>query len=293
MHKPSKQFIVRGSIAIAVVAVVLVVQTTWFRALFNKAPKNIVADSPTVGDVIDKDSNGNGIADWEERLWGLDPTVLYTNGVPNKQIIEEKKQSLGVAPVDTSTLNETDKLSRELFTLATALGQSDEVDNTTLNQIAAQFGTNIQTDLVTNRYSAKDVQTIKTTSQSLIAYSTTLQKILTKYDKGQAELDVIVQAVENGDESGLAELDTTAASYRALAKELIATKTPIGVAPYHLEMTNAVAGVADSFGYIQELSDNGLSALVGVAIYKEYSLSFDTAAATMRDYLAEYGILGS
>ena len=282
MTRPSKQFIIRGSVAIGIVALVLIVQTDWFRALFRKAPLPPV-DTTTVGDVLEQDSNGNSIPDWEEQLWGLDPTVLYTNGVPNRQIIEEKKRSLGVAPVDISTLNETDKLSRELFTLATALGQSQEVDNATLSEIAARFGSTIDTDLVRNTYSAKDVKTIKTTSQSLIAYTAELQKVMTKYDKGQADIDVIAGAVETGDEAGLAELDATRASYRSFAKELIALNVPIGIAPYHLTIANSVAGIADSL----------LSALVGIAVYKQYSLSLDAAVAEMGNYLREYGILSS
>ena len=224
MHTPSKQFIIRGTIAIGIVVIVLVVQTNWFHTLINKNDAAPVAPSTTVGDILDQDSNGNGITDWEEKLWGLDPAVLYTNGVPNRQIIEEKKRSLGVTPIDTATMNETDKLSRELFTLATALGQSGDVDNQTLSQIAGGFGSSIDTNLVRNTYSAKDIQTIKTTAQSLTTYTNNLKAVLKKYDKGQAEVDVIVNAVQNGDESGLAELETTSTLYRSLAKELIGLK---------------------------------------------------------------------
>ena len=294
MHTPSKQFIIRGSIAIGIVAILLILQTKWATKLFHKnSTTTAVSSTPTVGDIVGQDSNGNGITDWEEKLWGLDPTVLYTNGVPNKQIIEEKKRSLGVSPVDTSSMNETDKLSRELFTLATALGQSDQVDSQTLSQIAAKFGSSIDTDLVQNRYSSKDIQTIKTTSQSLTSYASNLRTLLAKYNKGQADIDVVVQAIEQGDESGLATLDTTRDSYRALAKALVALKVPIGVAPYHLTIANSMSGIADSFGYIQQLSDNGLSALIGIAIYKQYSGALDTAVTDMKDYLTGYGILSS
>src|SRR5690348_17285703 len=95
--RPSKQFLIRGGIATGIVALILIVQTDWFRALFNKPPLPPTTSDKTVGEFIAKDSNGNGIADWEEKLWGLDPTALYTNGVPNKQIIEEKKHALGVS----------------------------------------------------------------------------------------------------------------------------------------------------------------------------------------------------
>lgn len=295
MSRPSKQFIVRGAIATSIVALLLIAQTDWFRALFNKGPKNDVAtNNLTVDDVISKDSNGNTIPDWEEKLWGLDPTVLYTNGVPNSQLIEDKKRALGVnGTVDESTLNETDKLSRELYTLATALGQSGEVDSATLEQIAASFGSSIDTERVENQYSVKDIQTIKTTTQSLATYTATLQKILDRYDQNQADIDVVITALETGDESGLAELDKTQVQYRAMARELKAVPVPIGIAGYHLSMINGVYGIAESFTFIQELSENGIVALIGIASYRQYSALFDTAVFDMAQYLTEYGILSS
>jgi hypothetical protein len=295
MSRPSKQFIIRGALAIGSVAVLLLVQTNWFRALINKDPlQQTPTNDLTVGDVIDKDSNGNTIPDWEEKLWGLDPTVLYTNGVPNSQLIEDKKRALGVTTAaNESTLNETDRLSRELYTLATALGQSGEVDNATLEQIAAAFGSSIDTERVTNQYSVKDIQTIKTTTQSLTTYTKQLTTILERYDKNQADIDVVITALETGDESGLADLDTTKAHYRALARELKAVPVPIGIALYHLSMINGITGIAESFTFIQELSENGIGALIGVATYREYSAMFDTAALEMAQYLTDYGILSS
>ncbi len=36
--RPSKQFLIRGGMATLIVAIILIVQTDWFRALFNKPP---------------------------------------------------------------------------------------------------------------------------------------------------------------------------------------------------------------------------------------------------------------
>lgn len=295
MSRPSKQFIIRGSVATAIVAVILIAQTAWFQKIFHKKESTPSQETLlTVGDIVTKDSNGNSIPDWEEKLWGLDPTVLYTNGIPNSQIIENKKQALGVTDsTNQEPMNETDRLSRELFTLATALGQSEEVDSATLEQIAAAFGSSIDTDRIENTYSLKDVQTIKTTSQSLTTYTTTLKKILARYDKNQADIDVVVQALETGDETNLPQLATTTTTYRALAKELSALPTPIGLAGYHLDILNALAGIADSFTYIQELPENGVGALIGIASYREYSTKLDTAVLNMGQYLSDYGILSS
>lgn len=292
-NRPSKQFLIRGGIAIGVLAIVLIVQTSWFRALFSSDTdeSRVTVDNTTVGDILNQDTNGNGIPDWEEKLWGLDPTVLYTHGISNRQIIEDKKASLGVSGTATTPTNETDRLSRELYTLAIALGQSDAVDSATLQEIAANFGSSIDTNLVTNKYSSKDIQTIQTTSQSLTTYSTQVKNILSRYSKGDDDIAIIVQAIETEDTSGLEALTATRAQYIKLTKELAAVRTPVGVANYHLDIINGIAGVGDSFEIIQQLSDNGISALIGVALYKNYNTKLDTAVIGLTDYLSEYGIL--
>ncbi len=48
----------------------------------------------TVGGIIQKDGNENGIADWEEYLWGLNPNK---DGEKNREFIyQRKKPSLQV-----------------------------------------------------------------------------------------------------------------------------------------------------------------------------------------------------
>lgn len=288
---PSKQFIVRGSIAIGIVVVILVVQTTWFRSLFHKKPLPVVSSTTTVGDIITQDTNGNGIADWEEKLWGLDPSVLYTNGVSNKVIIDEKKKALGADNTNNTPQNETDRLARELFTLTQALGQSGEVTSDGLNQIAAKLSTSINANGVTNQYSLKDIQTTKTSVASLQTYYNAMANRTTKYQADLPDIDVVISALETGDSSQVPELLQTAKAYRAIAKDIVKIPVPIGMAGYHLDVVNGFVGVADSFTYLQELDDNATNALIGIAIYNNYNNKLSTALIQMRDYLTRYGIL--
>lgn len=289
---PSKQFIIRGSIAIGIVAIVLIVQTSWFKSLFHKKNQvSLLPESTTVGDLVLKDSNGNGIADWEEKLWGLDPTVLYTNGVSNRQIIEEKKKTLNTSDATAEPTDETDRLARELFALTAALGDNEQVSDETLSKIAAKFGDSIDAGKISNHYSLKDLRIVQTTTGSLRTYYLAVQKKLKGYDSDVADIDVIISALETGDTSRLPELTKTTLLYRAIAKDLSALPVPVGVSGYHLALINGLAGVADSFTLLQEINDNAGVALVGVAVYKNYSAKLSSALTDMEDYLTKYGIL--
>src|ERR1044072_2206217 len=92
---PSKKFTVVTGIVLIVVAGVLIVSsyfassTIFSRSINKNAP---VESSGTVADIITRDTNGNGISDWEETLWGLDPKG---NGEENKKTITAKKAAAG------------------------------------------------------------------------------------------------------------------------------------------------------------------------------------------------------
>ncbi len=289
--RPSKQFLIRGAIAFGALAIILMVQTDWFRSLFHKAPLT-VDSTKTVGEFVAQDTNGNGIADWEEKLWGLDPTVLYTNGVSNKSIIEEKKRALGITEADNGApQNETDSLARELLTISAALGQSGEITQDSLAAVGARLAESVEFQQESNHYSIKDFSTVQTSTATLTAYYATMGKLSSKYERGGSEIDVISAALESGDTSGLSQLDPIKKSYEAYAKELTALPIPVGVERMHLEIANSIYGAARAIGYMQELGDNGANALAGVALYKIYEAKLSLAVTDLESYLKRYGIL--
>lgn len=290
-HRPSKQFIIRGSIAVGIVVIALVVQTDWFGGLFDTKPLPVMDPNTTVGDIVTQDTNGNGIADWEEKLWGLDPSVLYTNGVPNKQIIENKKRALGATDANANPINDTDRLARELYVLALALGQSETVDQEVLTQISAKIGTSINIKEATNRYSLKDLRTVTSSDRSLRTYYAAMTALVEKHKTDTKDIAIIISALETADTTQLPQLAQSAATYAAFAKDMSALSVPIGVAPYHLAMMNSIAGIAESLPYLVQLNDNAIASLIGIALYRQYNLQLTTALINTEDYLSKYGIL--
>jgi hypothetical protein len=290
-YKPSKAFLIRGSIATGFIALILIFQTTWFTNLFNKKPKLPLTQNTneTIGGLVAKDTNGNGIPDWEEKLWGLDPSVLYTNGVSNKQTIEQKKKDLGITSDDKTPENETDLLAKQLFSITSAAGSGGQ--NTDFAAIGTELGKSIKLKQVTNRYSLKDIKITKTNTISLQNYYKSVNKITSQYKNETDGIDIIVGALETGDYGSLPKLKETALVYTKLSKELQNITVPIGVSDYHLALINGFYGVAQSFGYIIEMEDNGVNALAGIAIYKNYSESIDQASIDLNDYFVDYGII--
>lgn len=290
-HLPSKTFLIRGGIATLIVVGILVAQTNWFRNLLHKEPKPTLSEL-RVGDIVGADSNGNGIADWEEQLWGLDPTQLYTNGTPNAEIIRQKKLALGIEnPSNIDPNNSTDTIAQKLFVLSTALGQSEEVTDTALQNAAQDLGNSAQISQVSNHYSAKDLKRVATSTASLTTYRKAMQSVLGSVNGGQDELHIIVRALETGDISAVGELGPIAVSYKNLAESVRAVPVPIGIAEYHLALMNALYGIADSFTLIAQFETDGIVGLSGVSAYKKFDTALENSLFGMQQYFIQYGIL--
>ncbi|MCC7436720.1 hypothetical protein IT402_02515 [Candidatus Nomurabacteria bacterium] len=289
--KPSKRFLIRGGIATGILALLLIVQTNWFSSLFSKKNINGIAVSDaTVGEIVGRDSNGNGIADWEERLWGLDPTVTTTNGVSNKSIIEAKRRTLQNTE-EAGPLNETDRLAREIFGFTSALGTENSISSESLSALAVKLGQQgVKADTLPT-YTLSDIKTIQTNRKNLTDYEKNLSSVLSSYDKTLPEIDVFIRSVEAGDYNQLETLDKSIVFYKNLSKKLIKINAPIGVAQYHLDITNSVAGISKSFEKMKVLENNGIMALVGLSEYRYHDKKLDDTLEKLATYLRQYAII--
>lgn len=292
LNLPSKIFIKKATALTVLVSILLFTQTGWFKQKFLKKNPSIVAGNQTIKELLDKDTNGNGVSDWEEKLWGLDPAVLYTGGVANKDIIETKKKSLNINPTseDTEGVSPTDKLARELFALTVTLGQSDEIDSETLKSIAQKLGDSVKAKTSIS-YTIKDIRAVSTTEESLKKYSEDIIGVIESFDRNSADIDIVIESLQNADFSRLSELEKSSIAYKEYSKKLLTIPVPIGVVPYHLGIVNSFNGFGESFSYLSKIEDDGLSGLIGVAIYKAYNEKIVISLFNLEEYLKKYAII--
>lgn len=289
---PSPQFLKRASIIFGIVVVILITQTTWFKGLFHTQKKVSVVDTTTtVGDVVDADTNGNGIPNWQERLWGLDPTVLYTNGLSNRDIIEQKKKTAGIIDVaNNQPLTEEDRLARDLYSLAVSLGQSD-ANSVVAQEAAAAMGDKVSIKTISNKYTLSQLRTTPTSPTSLTTYKQSIQTAVKKIDITAPGIEIVIEGVTSGDYSQLPLLSEGITAYATAAQELKKVIVPIGLAQFHLDMINGLAGMAEGFVYLKNLESSSFGGLSGIALYKTHSIMFIKATNGINQYLQKYGIL--
>ncbi len=289
---PSKRFFRNAAIITVIVGVLIVIQTKWFRNSIRNEKKDTTAalGNLTVQEAITKDSNQNTIPDWEERLWGLDPTVAITDGVSNKTIIEQRRKQFQSENTEEN-LTETDKIGRDLFALSAALEQND-TDIEALQKMAEEIGREVTSKGFTNQFRLADIKTVKTTKQSLETYYQTISRIYKKYPALGTELTEIATASDTGVIEDPGSLQATATAYQALAQEFAKISVPIGVSSHHLGIINSLDHIGSSIQLIIKMEEDGINALVGASFYGNYTVLLSEYSDALQKYLTDYSILG-
>ncbi len=275
-YLPSKMFLVRVAFILGIIAIIFGIFKT-YTYFKNKPQKNNQA-TVLVRDVVGTDSNNNGIADWEEYLWGLNPAK---NGESNKEFIMAKRKTLSengsVFSAQNENAKESENLSKEFFAVVMSLIQSNNMSEETVAQISDVIGQKVKTEPIPDIYTM-DMLTVSTTTDSEITYFQAFDKLNAKYsnlDMG-GELTIIAQGIANNDPQAIKIATNMASSYRSFGQELLKIPVPEKISAGHLALVNDYEKVAKSIEGFSGLLDNPLVGMKALLNYKKYSDSIIT-----------------
>lgn len=284
-YLPSKKF--TAIVLLIVVVVVLFFTIRSVAKYFHN--KKIAKGAPTpvavtVGSLTQKDSNDNGIPDWEEYLWGLNPN---RNGEKNKEIILEKKKLLsknGIISIENSNIKtNNDALSRQFFASILALQQNGELNEDSLQSLASAVGENVSIAEINDTYT-KDMLIIDD-SVTLKKYNSIFMGIIKKYkdkDVGK-ELTIIAQGIANNDKQAFYALQDISKSYRIMGSEIVKIPVPYQISDIQLSIANncnKIGTIINDMGQSTEDPMIGINSLLG---YKKYS---DDLATNIEELLS-------
>ena len=229
----------------------------------------------TVGTIIQKDSNNNGIADWEEYLWGLDPNK---NGEANKQLIIAKKKELQqnnpTQPEDDAkTITQNDMLSRQFFATIMSLQQTGNLDDQAMASISESIGQEIKTTPILDVYTNNMLIIKKDSSTANAAYFNAFSNLVNKYENKDigSELTIISQGIVNQDPQALYAAKTVATAYRDFSKDLIKIPVPSSAASTHLSLANNYEKTAQSIEGLTQVLTDPIIGMRSMLNYKKYS----------------------
>jgi hypothetical protein len=273
-YLPSKQFIIKTTI------IVVLIMAIWgigkvIKIFKKNNTEKTMQNKVLVKDVVQKDSNTNGIPDWEESLWGLDPNK---DGESNKQIIESKREELSRSSENyiiegPTPSKETEDLSKEFFSVIISLQQTGNLDDNAIQAISKAIGEKITATPIKDTYT-ENMLTIKTTNEKSVSdYYDAFKKLSDKYsdkDIGN-ELIFISQGLKNNDPKAVSVVGSIAESYRLFGQELIKIPVPESISEYHLNLANNYEKVSRSIIDLMQILSEPILGMKALINYKNYT----------------------
>jgi len=270
-YLPSKKFTSRIVILVALFAIVFSVYKI-IKLVVNRGSKNSSVKLNIIEKVQD-DSNNNGIPDWEERLWGLNPNK---NGAKNKEIIDSKRRSLvsqNSSSINNTAVTSNDDLSKEFFAALISLQQTGELDQNAMNVIADSISQKIVSKPLVNIYKKSSLKIVSSSLENNKAYLKDFADINDKYkDKDiGTELIFVIQALADKNPKILTLTKPIAEAYRNFGQDLMKIPVPSNLASIHIIMANNYEKNAESIEGLMQLEDNPLVGMESLINYKKYN----------------------
>lgn len=246
----------------------------------------------------EKDSDEDGLKDWEETLWGTDPAQADSDsdGTVDGREIKENRNPLiannakqGQAPSDAvsaeiikdqettiqeqKALSATERLSRDLLSyyLATRQGGAS-LSETQKEELVYQLLRKYATDGTrVAAYSKKDIKLLhRDTAEAIHDYGNAVGEILFGPATTTAAVTTISleQIMQNEDVSELARLDPVIAWYGNAVKGLLAIAVPDSAVALHVELLNAFDRVQGDLSGIRSLFEDFITAWTAMRYYQ-------------------------
>src|SRR3989338_495814 len=274
MKLPSKKII-----ALIIVCVSAVVFAFSYQKYSNRTVAGSIKQADLVQVAGEKDSDTDGVSDWQEVLWGLDPqnAVSNTDKIPDSEYLNKKKEELAKNPSQiknkfdttgsnagtTSNLSPTEKLDIETFSEYTSLKQSGVLTTPNIN-ITTEGIANNNSYTFENSYKISDIKTIPDSDLGGVKlygneFAALRSKYVNQYQKNTLTSDIFNQDNVSGN-NFQNKINSISNIYLSLSNELSILKVPSSLAQTHLKLINNYAKSASAFKILSNLSEDPLSA---------------------------------
>ena len=256
------------------------------------------SESAALQAIATKDSNGDGLPDWEKVLYGIPLTSTTTDyfhlGMTDGQavarglIVPKAIANLPLAATTTSSMVTDSSLppppapgtltaafAQNFFTLYLAAKQANggaNLSQTQLQTIATEALNQLSAS-VTAAPDFKNLQdlsvTAATDSNSLKSFANAAGAVFlaNTANASTSEVNYLRDAVQNNDTGALVHIAMIAKAYRDTATGLAALPVPSTLAPYDLAIINALARLSEILTDFTKVNSDPLSAMLALQQY--------------------------
>lgn len=295
----------RNLIASGLVALTIIVVGVLVNGEDLVLPKNDDTNSKKVlatgkvagGDITERDSDGDGLFDWEERLHGSDPFSADTDG---DGTFDGKELSLGRDPMKAGP-NDTLPLLTSLD-FATSSTDLDGIKKEYFAKYLVAAGNDVRETTFRDLIRGFDAKKFKPTNElldlnvssdvspeALRAYGNAFGTLIQKYTatKLRTEEEIFEVAMATKSDSSLRDLQLLIIVYTNFSKDLRALLVPLPLAEHHLAIVNGYDGMAKGLTGMMHLYSNPIEGAAGYQTYTRLRLDVTIGYAGVVSYFIQ------
>ncbi|MCD8495128.1 MAG: thrombospondin type 3 repeat-containing protein [Candidatus Pacebacteria bacterium] len=253
---PSKEFIIRITVLGVLVLIGVVILVINQRKHKDEEPE-VTARALSFENILALDTDGDGLPDWEEALWGMDPLNPDTsgNGIPDGEevaLIREAQRlenlALGI-DVDTNPENQGDLtqseiLARQLYATLATMSVGGEISDDARADISFLIERSIQQPLLQENIRPENLTIVASNVTNNTAYFQVLSTILGRLASTESALVNLFQDIESRSTNLQARYGATAALYANIHKELIEMSVPAPARIVHARLATTTGNMA-------------------------------------------------
>jgi hypothetical protein len=265
-------------------------------------------------DYSQKDSDHDGLPDWEEALYGTDPynahsfSPTLTDGQAVAEGLIKPKFTTTAAESSTTDAAEqvpgiaaapgsmTDQFAQNLFGQFISQSGGKDPSTSDIDSFAQQaMQQEVQNHTHTDSYTLSDVKTSGTGSDAMLAYEDSADGVLSSQNvsASEDELTYFSDDEEKNDPDALSKVAAIGNAYTAMAVGLIAIPSPVEAQYAHLEIANAMANLGEDITDMSMANTDPLRAYLGLQQYEVDTPALTAAYADMYVVFAKDGITDS
>lgn len=228
-----------------------------------------------------KDTDGDGLKDWEETLWGTDPKVADAEKLNKNKTPTAKK---------TENLTATDKLARSFFSQYMNLKEVGlQNDKDSQENIAKGIFSDTNFVQAPKPYTEKDIRI--STTVTLRDYGNTVGAIFKNNAvQGRNEAAILKDALTADNPEMLKELDPILASYRTIQTGLRNIQVPPAAATAHVHLLNSMSQIIFVVDLFTKTFTDPVVGIQGTALYQQTFQSLQQSFAEVRAIFAAAAI---
>ena len=263
------------------------------------------------GELARRDADGDGLKDWEEALWGTNPSNPDTDGdgTPDGEEVRASRNPAKAGPddaLDAAALaakagagngerdTATEEFAQRFFNDYLALVQTGtpigEAERDRLTSSALETAQKLATSPGTP--TEKVIVSKDSSGEAMRAYGNAVSGVFfsTSLLSNPNETTLLKSALETGDKTVLAQLDPIITDYQTAIAKLAAVPAPEPLAGAHRSLLAALQDILAMNNAMRNVFQDPLPALIAINGYETYVAALSGALQTMRAEFARRGV---